>query len=93
MVVFRVGNSDMPAGPKDIAHFSKSLEKALKEGSTLVTHHAVDFFIVDECHFKTHKVIGYEEAPEEKIPPRALIAPIHMMEKLEKKTQAKKKKK
>lgn len=48
MVIFKVGNSETPASQNDIDSFEKKLSKSIKDGTALVTHHAVDVIFVPD---------------------------------------------
>ena len=47
LLVVKVGNDERPAGKQDIKDVRKQIKKALRENKPLVTHHAVDFVVID----------------------------------------------
>ena len=51
-LVWKIGNDNRPASVEDMKAFEKLLaEVASSESGTIVTHHAVDFVIVDNRYF------------------------------------------
>lgn len=47
-VVWQIGTSDRPAGPKDVKAFRKALLKARSTGQSLITHHAVEAIVLSK---------------------------------------------
>lgn len=47
LVIFKIGDNERPAGPKDIKAFRKQLKKCVKSGKSLVWNHAVQTEIID----------------------------------------------
>ena len=47
LLVVKVGSDERPAGKKDIKDMKKQIKKALRSNRPLVTHHAVDFVVID----------------------------------------------
>ena len=49
-LVIRIGSELRPAGTADIEKIQKALAEVAAEGGALVTHHAIDYFVLDRRH-------------------------------------------